>query len=501
MYDSVVEAFADKAEKLPDKLCLADGVRAYTYKEGYNRICQYAAVLKNHGVHQGDALMAECTQDSDYMLLIMAMELTGAVFVPVEKNASQDRLEEIREDVAPVLYFYKKRNLLPNVTGMSYIELDKEVEGSEPYVAERFPNREATCEILFSTGTTGQSKGIEITNGNNIALCQNVMYGVEMKENNVELIPMPLSHSNGLRRTYANLYNGSTAVFISSMVFINKFYGLMDKYHVTSLAIAPSILSIIFKLSGDKIGEYNKALDYIQIGSAPLEEHDKQHLCKLLPNTRLYNFYGSTEAGCSCILEFSKDAGRKHCIGKPTCNSKFIVVDEERREIDNTSAEHTGYLACGGAMSMEGYWKNPELTDEVMENGYIYSADEGYIDKEGYVYMLGRKDDVINFGGVKISPEEIEAVAAEYEGVKDCGCIPIADEVSGQRPKLFVSLSDSAGDFSTAELNAYLTAHLDGNKVPKDIQVIDEIPRTFNGKLQRKLLKQLAEASQQECAL
>ena len=92
--------------------------------------------------------------------------------------------------------------------------------------------------------------------------------------------------------------------------------------------LSPSMLSIIFKLSRDRLGDYADILDYIQLGSAPLPEEDKLHLSRILPNTRLYNFYGSTEAGCSCILDFNSVSGKPGCIGKPAKNAHFIVVDK-----------------------------------------------------------------------------------------------------------------------------------------------------------------------------
>ena len=136
---------------------------------------------------------------------------------------------------------------------------------------------------------------------------------------------------------------------------------------------------------------------------------------------------------------------------------------------------------------MRGYWKEPELTAETMENGFIYTKDLGYIDEEGFIYMLGRKDDVINYGGIKISPEEIESAVLKHPNIADCACIPVKDQLTGQAPKLFITLSDASA-YEQKELKNFLAENLDASKQPKYIEVIDEIPRTFNGKIQRKKL-------------
>lgn len=356
-----------------------------------------------------------------------------------------------------------------------------------------FPASNQIAEILFSTGTTGKSKGIVLTHGNDIALAENVMYGVQMKKGNVELIPMPLSHSHGLRRTYANLVMGNSAVFTDGVTLLKKVFNLMEQYHVTSMDLSPSMLSIIFKLSKDRLGDYAEQIDYIQLGSAPLPEKDKIHLSRILPKTRLYNFYGSTEAGCSCLLDFNSMSGKPGCIGKPAVNARFIVVDENRKEI-KSSPDNPGFLASAGPINMKEYFKAPELTAAAMENGFIYTKDLGYIDEEGYVYMLGRKDDVINYGGIKISPEEIESVVIQNPAIRDCACIPVKDALTGQAPKLLIVPEDRKNAASTPAIydekafKAFLAANLDASKQPKYIEIVDEIPRTFNGKIKRNVL-------------
>lgn len=111
------------------------------------------------------------------------------------------------------------------------------------------------------------------------------------------------------------------------------------------------------------------------------------------------------------------------------------------------------------------------------------------MDADGYVYVLGRMDDVINYNGIKIAPEEIENQVNKFPGVKDSACVPLKDELSGQVPKVFVAVEDKER-FDTTELLIYLTEVIDGNKVPKKIEVIDEIPRTTNGKLLRRKLRE-----------
>ena len=345
---------------------------------------------------------------------------------------------------------------------------------------------EETAEVLFTTGTTGKSKGIELTYESVIAVSENVIGSVEMKKDSVELIPVPLSHSHGLRRYYSNILNGGSVVIIDGVIFTKKFFGAIEKYHVTAIDLVPAALAALFKLSGDKLGEYADQLDYVQLGSAPIPNHDKKHLRELLPNTRLYNFYGTTESGCSCILDFNAMPDKKNCIGKPSCHAEFVFFDEQGNAIDATE-ETPGFLACRGTMNMKGYYHEPQLNQEIMRDDYICTKDLAYVGEDGLIYMLGRKDDVIITGGNKVAPDEIEEIAEGFEGIADCACIPVPHPLLGAEPKLFVEMENGAA-FDEQGIYEYLQGKLEAYKVPKLIEQIDKIPRTYNGKLQRKKL-------------
>ena len=175
------------------------------------------------------------------------------------------------------------------------------------------------------------------------------------------------------------------------------------------------------------------------------------------------------------------------CIGYPSRHAKFFVTDENKNVLES-SKDNLGLLAISGDMMMEGYFNSPELTKETVIKGVIYTTDLGYIDETGKVYVFGRADDVINYKGIKISPEEIETVAVAYEGVADSACIPLADKVCGQVPKLFIQTEDE--DFDMKAYMAYLRANLETSRVPTKVEIIDKIPRTSNGKLQRKKLRE-----------
>ena len=199
-------------------------------------------------------------------------------------------------------------------------------ESAQSRPPRRFPQREAVCEILFSTGTTGREKGIVITHANNLALAENVIFGVEMEADNIEMIPSPMNHSHGLRRYYANMVNGSAVILLGSAMNMKRFMYNMDAYGVNSIDLVPSALSVVLRLSKGKLADYSDRLRYIQFGAAPMMESDRDEICRLLPHTRLYNFYGSTESGCIAIYNFNRPDAKKNCVGKPTRNADIFIM-------------------------------------------------------------------------------------------------------------------------------------------------------------------------------
>lgn len=485
MFRSIVEAVFFHAENTPDALCLADSQNSYTYSQARNSIICAANEMAALGIGRGDCVVVECTQNTAYCICQQAIALLGAVFVPFDKKFTAERLEEmIQETDAKCLAGTNaKRATLPFFALTSIHPVDE--NQSCPYT---LPEASQRSELLYSTGTTGKSKGIDLTHGNNVAIAQNVAGGVEMKKGSVELIPVAMSHSHGLRTLYANLLMGNGVVIASGVTFMAPLFKLMERYNVTALDLVPSAWRVLRDMGSAQLVQFQDRIDYVELGSAPLTEDDKTSLKQLLPKSRLYNFYGSTESGRTCTYDFAAHSGKAFCIGRPACNATVLVVDQNRKPMAASSSSSTGFLAFSGPMNMTGYWKNPELTDSIMQNGIIYTKDVGYVDEDGWVFMLGREDDVINFGGVKISPEEIESAAMLCPNVADCCCVGKPDAISGQAPWLYVQASEGA-ELTGAEVGAFLLKTVDRDKLPKQIVVIDKIPRTFNGKLLRRELR------------
>ena len=475
------------AQTQPDTMAVCELRKSVTYKEYWSSIRKTAGVLMGMGIRKGDHVMLRCTQNIDYLTVFSALQYMQALVIPVEKSTSVERVLEIGERVdSECLISDKEADGISSIKIKDIIARAKDADEADL----ELPGENDRSMLLFTTGTTGSSKGVVMLHRGDVGIAGNVIEGTSMKKGNVEIIPMPLNHSFGIRRYQSDMVNGGTVCLMDGMVFIGTLWKLVEKYGATSMAISPASLGMIFHLSDERIADYADQLDYIQIGSAPLAEADKEKLLRLLPDTRLYNFYGSSEAGCACILEFSGNGNKTGCIGRPTVNSIVRFTDDAGNVVENGSPEAPALLSWGGSIVMEGYYNDPDLTAETLVGGYVRTKDLAYLDEDGDCILVGRADDVINYGGSKISPAEIENLALGYEYIDDVAFTSISDPITGELPVILVIQKDG---YDEAEFERFLTDRLESYKLPRKYIYVDNIPKTFKGSVLRKEVRKLAE--------
>lgn len=518
-YGILARAVSGYAQTAPDRRAVIDRRGVHTYRDLWQDICACALALEELGLKKHDRVVMECTQDEFFLAMNFACQLTGSLFVGVERRVAPDRLDEIISQTKPALVLTLKPagaklsgtgnapSMAPgahvqcseahrepvyiDVKGFASLlekqrESDLDVMPDQAAVMLEQADPEDTAEILFSTGTTGKSKGVVLSNRANVANAENIIAGTHMDKDSVEAVPLPVNHAHGLRTCYAHLLHGSTVIIAGGITLPRVLFDMMERYGADAMDLTPSAAQMLMKSSSEKLRGIAPRIKYIEIGAAFLPESTKQQLRKFFPDSRLYNFYGSSESGRTCCLDFSTDTDLPGCIGKPVPNAHFEIMDPDGNPMDS-DAEHTGLLATAGPMNMTCYWGEPELTSETLRNGYLITSDLSYIDENGYIYVLGRADDVINYKGVKISPEEIEEVAIQSPMVSDCACVPVEDELAGQVPELYVVAADDC-DFSEAGLLKFLRNRVDDNRMPRSVKLIDKIPRTYNGKILRREL-------------
>ena len=486
MRKPVVECVYDHALATPEKIAvICSGVET-SYGQLFRLVRGYSCFLKNEGVKKGDIIVTKASQNLDYAVIYLGIHLCGGVVASLERNVADEGFLKVVNKLSAS--FMLTDSIYPEIPGVKTIQRKDALEKAAAWADREeatlvFPQLEDSADILFTTGTTGESKGVELSHRALAATAENLIYGCGYKKDTVMILPGPLNHANAIRKLFTSMINGSTLYILNGMMSIKRFFDALDRPGgSTACCLPPAAIRTIFQTTKDKLGEYVDKIDFIESATAPLPEPDKLKLCSLLPNTRLYNNYGSSESASVCMYDYNANPGLTGCIGKAMPNSQILVVDDERK-VMQSSQQNMGLIACKGDVNMKGYVNDPEATAQVLVDGIVYTNDIGYIDENGFIYISGRKGDVINVGGLKVAPTEVESAALAFEGMDDCICIGVDDPISGKALKLLVVMAE---EMDVRALRSFLMGKLENYKVPMQYEQVDKVARTFNGKLDRK---------------
>ena len=330
--------------------------------------------------------------------------------------------------------------------------------------------------ILLTTGSTGKPKRVIISQEAVIANSENLIDGNGYTSETVFIVAGALEHLGSWSKFFPVLILGGTLIILDSLKDFGAFFQALD-YPSNHLAtfLVPSKIRMLIQFSREKLASYADRLDFIEAGGAPMPHSDMLELCRILPNTRLYNTYASTETGVICTYNFNDGRQIPMCVGRPMKHSRGLITED-------------GLIACQGPTLMSGYQGEPEQTHEVLRDGVLYTKDRGEIDEEGMLHILGRSDDIINVGGLKVAPSEVEEVALALPEIKECICISVPHNILGRALKLLVVLAVGQ-KFDKRSMAQQLGSKLESYKVPLYYEVVDTIARTANGKLDRKYYK------------
>ena len=483
-HSRLLQACISHAESTPNKEALVSDSDVCTYFQLHDRILRAAAFLYEMGLGKGDTILLSARKELEFVYLYFAAHALGMVNVVVDTSLNQERIEYIISLVKPKVFFTSTHNEV-GVSCLTYKEMNLP---SEPLDFSVFPHVESddVADIMFTTGTTGNPKGVCLSHANIAGSAQNINSFIGNGASDVEVLGLPLSHSFGLGRLRCGLLQGSTIVLLGNFANIKSFFQAIESHHATMFAMVPAVWQYIRRFSGIRIGKYASQIRFIEIGSASMGEEDKRLLMQLFPHTRICMHYGLTEASRAFFMEFHESETDLNTIGCPSSPLvEAAVFDEEGHRVSDGEC---GELCVKGNMVMNSYFLSDD-NKEAFWGDYFRTGDYGYRSSSGQYYLIGRKKEVINIGGNKVSPSLIEEAIIK-QGFADCACVPIPDPdgVLGEVPKAFVVKGNSEMDVH--QLITKLSSVLEPYQVPRQIEWIENVPRTSSGKIQRLSLLQ-----------
>lgn len=425
------------AKATPDKPAAVCGNQRMTYSQLWDAICTRAEALKAGGLEPHRPYVFRATQDIDFLVTYCAVHCLKAIAVPLEHLASEENFQAVKAEVESCRF-------------------NKDI-----------------ADILYTTGTTGKSKGVMLSETCLASCADNFIKDLKFTPDLLFIVSGPLNHIASLFKIHPTLSVGATVCILDGIKDMNAFFDVFDlPFEKFGTFLVPASIRMIMQFSYERLCALAPKIDFIETGAAPITQSDMERLSKALPDSRLYNTYGGTEIGCVATYDFNDGRFMEGCIGRPMRNASVEVTDG-------------GNVIVSGLTIMSGYVNDPESTAEVIVDGKIHGADLGYVDAEGMIHLTGRQGDVINVGGFKVNPVEVENAAASFPGVKDCVCIAAEHPVIGPVLKLLVVLENGV-ELDRHAIAVHIKSKLDPHKVPTLYEAVDSINRTYNGKIDRK---------------
>lgn len=478
---TIEEQIFDHVQNTPDKVALISGDTEITYSQLWDYcLCAAEKLKQDYHLKKGDRVILSAAGNIEFVYAYFGVHIAGGICVPIDPDTNQTRFEYIEKSTTPVCVM----GLLHNVKKET-IPFTDVVNGTSKatYIV---PEQSQVADILFTTGTTGAPKGVALSYNNLSAAARNINAFIGNTSSDVELLALPVSHSFGLGRLRCSLSKGATVVMLGTFANVKKFFKEMARCQVTMFAMVPASWGFIKKMSGKYIGKFADQLKFIEIGSSFMPVEDKELLMSLLPKTRICMHYGSTEASRSAFMEFHTYKDNLLSIGKASPNVEIKIFTSRGTP---AALGEEGEVCVKGEHVTCSYWnETPERFASDFYDGYFRTGDCGTMDAEGNIYLKSRIKEMINVGGKKVSPMEVEDILNTIPGIKESACIGIPDPgiVLGEVVKAFIVADDNLSD---EEIMQQLRPQLEVYKLPVEIERINAIPKTGSGKIQRLSLK------------
>jgi long-chain acyl-CoA synthetase len=482
---TLVGHLARHVEASPARLAVAVGTSAVSYGELWERIMLAAGLLREEGVLPGDRVALAAPRKPEFLYAYFACHLLRAVAVPYEPDIAPARFQSIIDLFRPRLMLTHRQTRV-DAPGCRSLPLDALTHSAVLPRADEFiePSPEQPADILLTSGTTGTPKGVILTHRNILAAARNINEFVGNTAEDREAVALPLSHSFGLGRVRCQMLAAGALILTRGFQFPKNMFEAMESWKATGFSFVPAAWNVLTRLTGDGLARFSAELKYIEIGSASMARAEKERLMRLFPSTRICMHYGLTEASRSAFIEFHESSDRLDSIGKPTPNVTIRIVDEEGRDL---GPRRIGKIQIRGEHVMGGYWGAD--SGERLQGGWLRSGDLGYRDEDGYLYICGREDDVINVGGRKVHPTEIERSLLGHEGIADAVCVATPHPITGEAVRALLVPKPGHSELPSADALAdFLRATLEEYKIPVAFEWVSSIATNALGKVDRKAM-------------
>lgn len=496
---SLTARVASVAAALPARTAIVDGARRIDYAAFWAQAQAFAHELLSLGVQRGERVAIVLPNRIEAAVACYGAWLAGAIVVPLNAQArTRDFVPWIAHCGARIVVHEQGHRdaelaIAQQTSPVHGIAVDAAsplptAAQAQDVVALVHPRRDEIAAILYTSGTTGAPKGVSLTHGNLLANAESVVAYLGLRAEDSMLSVLPFYYAYGASVLHTHLISGARLVLEPNLLFPPQIAATMARERVSGFSGVPSTYALLLDRAVLRDHDLS-SLRYLTQAGGAMSPALTRRVRAALPAPRLFVMYGQTEATSRISwLPPERLDDKLGSVGLPVAGVEWQVLRD-----DGTPAPtgEVGELWVRGPNVMRGYWNDAQATSAVLHDGWLRTGDMGHLDDEGFLFLSGRRSDMIKTGAHRVHPGDIEQAIAEIPGVSEVAVVGIDDEVLGQVIKAYVVLSAPLARGEDA-IKAHCRAQLAPYKIPREIEFIDALPRTASGKVRRVQLMQPA---------
>ena len=509
LHDSLAAAAHAEPEK---PALLVDGQRL-TYAELLDSARRFAQALQELGLERGDRVIVFTDNSLPCVVSIFGTLIAGGVFVVVNPQTKQDKLAYILTDSEAS--FLVTEGTIARVAGQArerapslratlkagggeldgMLSFEELLEGADPEPRDPGTIPLDLAALIYTSGSTGNPKGVMMTHANMVFAAGSLSEYLRLGSEHRIMDVLPLAFDYGLYQLLMSVRMQATLVLERSFVYPAQVLKRLEEEAVTVFPGVPTVYSTLISMH-ERAPLVFPSVERVTNTAAALPPSFHDPLREIFPNALIFRMYGLTECKRVSYLEPELLEEKPTSVGKAIPGTETLVLDERGRRVE---PGETGVLHVRGPHVMVGYWRLPDRTAEMLVEGpvpgerMLCTHDHFTIDEDGFLYFVGRSDDIIKSRGEKVSPAEVEDGLYSIPGVREAAVIGVPDELLGEAVHAYVALEEDS-ELTERDIIGACRERLEGFMVPAHVFFLEELPKTASGKIRKKGLGESAGA-------
>jgi long-chain acyl-CoA synthetase len=479
------------AGKNPERTALLSaGGRRYSYGDLQRRVDQVAQTTLAMGWTAGDRIILIAENSFFWVSTYLGILRAGLVCVPVPRSISAGELEHIASTTEAKAIFVERALGRGFETSLARLVTEPEIagtaSGSKPDRAFPALDRNDLAALMFTSGSTGRPRGVMVSHGNIIANSESIIEYLRLREADRILAILPFHYCFGASLLHTHLRVGASVVIENRFMYPETVLQRMIETECTGLAGVPSHFHLLLRNSSVQKKNFSH-LRYVQQAGGHLAPTAIRELCAAFPNAEVFIMYGQTEATARLsYLPPERLIDKIGSIGKGIPGVVLRVVNEAGEEVH---PGEIGEIVARGANITRGYWRAPQETSESFRDGELRTGDQATVDRDGFIYIVGRARDFLKCGGERVSCLHLEEELLASSELLEAAVIAIADDLLGEAPKAFVVSKAENREGVEERLAIFLKERLPAHLVPREIVVVRSLPKNSAGKVEKHRLR------------